>query len=127
MSPSNALFFKTTHNSSSLFYRALLKYEIHYRKISDEIQSNRDKPEKALTKYGGRDACGGDEWTITDHKPSEGTVDPASGEIKWLGEAESIPTDKYSWYAVFVKTIINKDLDKGLDNGQVRQMNTSLT
>lgn len=46
--------------------RALLGYEIHYREI-DEATFKAEN----LTKYGGRDACGDDEWQIIDHPPSD--------------------------------------------------------
>jgi hypothetical protein len=41
-------------------------YEIHYRVIDKGTYEARN-----LTKYGGRDACGGDEWHVIDHPPTD--------------------------------------------------------
>ena len=49
----------------SIDTRVLLAYEIHYREIDSATFIA-----KNLTKFGGRDACGNDEWMITDHTPS---------------------------------------------------------
>ena len=93
------------------FSRALLKYEIHHRKISEEIYLNRNTSNR-LTKYDGRDACGGDEWSITDHDPSEGMLDK-NGVMKWNGESAPINVEPFTRYAIFVKTMMNKDLNQG--------------
>ena len=91
--------------------RALLKYEIHYRKISEEIYLKRNTSER-LTKYDGRDACGGDEWSITDHEPSDGILNKTTGGMKWPGESHTIASEPFTYYAIFVKTMMNKDLNK---------------
>ena len=46
-------------------YRSLLGYQINYRSISKATFKA-----KNMTKYEGRDACGGDEWMVSDHIPS---------------------------------------------------------
>ena len=89
----------------------MLKYEIHYRKISEEIYQKRNTPE-GLTKYDGRDACGGDEWSITDHEPSDGTLNKTTGRMEWAGESHTIVSEPFTYYAIFVKTMMNKDLNK---------------
>ena len=47
-------------------HRALLGYEIHYREIDKATYDA-----KNMTKYGGRDACGDDDWLIIDHPPAD--------------------------------------------------------
>ncbi len=48
---------------------AELGYELHFRKI-DKITYE----ERNLSKYGGRDGCGNDEWEVIDHQPSDPAV-----------------------------------------------------
>lgn len=82
--------------------RVLLNYEIHYREIDRATYEA-----KNVTKFGGRDACGNDEWMIDDHPPSKGEGFD-NGQWTWPDEV-SIITDKikpYSYYAVFVTTLL---------------------
>ena len=59
---------KIEENYQGVDTRALLNYEIHYRQI-DEVTFKKEN----VTKYGGRDACGNDEWKIGDHSPRQPT------------------------------------------------------
>jgi hypothetical protein len=59
---------KIEENYQGVDTRALLNYEIHYRQI-DEVTFKKEN----VTKYGGRDACGNDEWKIDDHSPTQPT------------------------------------------------------
>ena len=79
--------------------RQLLKYEINYIEISDETYAR-----KNLTKYQGRDACGGSEWITYDKKPS------SSGSVTtWVEEQSFIrPLKPFTCYAVYVTTMIGK-------------------
>lgn len=91
--------------------RALLGYEIHYRQIDKSTFSARN-----LTKFGGRDACGGDEWKIQDHQPTKGTHDD-NGRENWPKETTFV-TDgikPYTYYAVFVTTLIIRE---GVQGGE---------
>ena len=91
-------------------YRALLKYEIHYRKLTKEKYELRHDKTAGVSKYLGRDACGGDEWSIIDHKPTD-PISLGNGTVGWDGESSFITTDPFTYYAVFVKTMITKDLN----------------
>ena len=82
--------------------RALLGYEIHYRQISKEIFEAR-----SLTKYGSRDACGGDEWTVIDQKPSASTIE--DGKLTYPEESFFITVDPYSYYALFITTMLLRE------------------
>lgn len=89
-------------------YRALLGYEIHYREISEAVIKA-----KNLTKYDGRDACGGDEWKIIDHTPSEPRIG-ADGNHDYPMETVQLPNTKpYTHYAAFVTTLITRDIKGG--------------
>lgn len=85
--------------------RVLLAYEIHYREIDLATFKARN-----LTKFGGRDACGNDEWTITDHPPTNSELNE-NGEEIWPQEISPITEGikPFSHYAVFVSTLIIRD------------------
>ena len=84
-------------------YRALLGYEIHYRK-TDRWTAEA----KNLTKYEGRDACGGDDWVVMDMGPSGTTI--KDGKEHWPREGTWVmPLDPYNYYAFFVKTNLIPD------------------
>ena len=51
--------------SATADYRSLLGYQINYRSINKATYDAQN-----MTKYEGRDACGGDEWMVLDHIPS---------------------------------------------------------
>ena len=97
-------------------HRNLLKYEIHYRKITKEMYDNRNDTSKRLSKYRGRDACGGDEWEITDHTPSEPQL--INGTSTWLGESAFVATEPFTYYAVFVKTMITRDSNSNVEGAE---------
>ena len=95
-------------------YRRLLKYEIHYREITKAIFDARHDPKRRLTKYNGRDACGGDEWIIMDHRPQEPKVEKDnnsnnSTRLVWVNENSFFVSKPYTYYAVFVTTMILKE------------------
>ena len=69
---------KIAENYPDVDPRALLNYEIHYREI-DKATFEAEN----VTKYGGRDACGNDEWMIDDHQPSP-TIVKAEGKYSWI-------------------------------------------
>ena len=83
--------------------RQLLKYEIHYREISKITYKMRN-----LTKHGKRDACGGSDWKIADHKPSDGIIiDHHDQTITWTREQSLLrPLKPYTHYALYVTTMI---------------------
>ncbi len=89
-------------NHADVDTRALLNYEIHYREIDRATFEA-----KNLTKYGGRDACGNDEWMIYDHPPSPSQIDE-NAVINWPQEYTFISDGikPYSYYAIFVTTLI---------------------
>ena len=104
--------------------RQLLKYEINYREISEEVYkasmcddsvSVCDESKK-LSKYEKRDACGESDWKISDHKPSGGKpkpVEDGTGEVKidWVKEQSLLrPLKPFTYYAIYVTTMIGKDL-----------------
>ena len=60
---------KIANNYPEVDTRALLNYEIHYREIDKATFEA-----KNVSKYGGRDACGNDEWMIDDHQPSPTSI-----------------------------------------------------
>ena len=67
-------------------HRVLLGYEINYREIDAGIYHARN-----LTKFAGRDACGHDEWTITDHTDfSVPVIDPNGFPPTWHEETTII-------------------------------------
>ena len=84
-------------------YRALLGYQIHYRKIDRWTYEA-----KNLTKYEGRDACGGDDWVVIDHMPSGTTIE--NGKQAWPREGVWVtPLDPYTYYAFFVTTMLMRE------------------
>ena len=84
-------------------YRALLGYQIHYRKIDRWTFEA-----KNLTKYEGRDACGGDDWVVIDHMPSAPTIE--DGKEAWPREGVWVtPLDPYTYYAFFVTTMLMRE------------------
>ena len=84
-------------------YRALLGYQIHYRKIDRWTYEA-----KNLTKYEGRDACGGDDWVVIDHMPSGTTIE--DGKQAWPREGVFVtPLDPYTHYAFFVTTMLMRE------------------
>ena len=84
-------------------YRALLGYQIHYRKIDRWTFEA-----KNLTKYEGRDACGGDDWVVIDHMPSGPTIE--NGKEAWPREGVFVtPLDPYTYYAFFVTTMLMRE------------------
>ena len=84
-------------------YRALLGYQIHYRKIDRWTYEA-----KNLTKYEGRDACGGDDWVVIDHIPSGTTIE--DGKQAWPREGVFVtPLDPYTYYAFFVTTMLMRE------------------
>ena len=93
--------------------RALLNYEIHYREIDLAHFEARN-----VTKFEGRDACGNDKWMIDDHWPTPANIHTNEyNEIvqEWPPET-SIITDgikPYSYYAIFVTTLIIREGIKG--------------
>ena len=104
--------------------RQLLKYEINYREISEEVYKASTCDErtglcdesKKLSKYEKRDACGESDWKISDHKPSGGKgkpVEDGSGDFKieWVQEQSLLrPLKPFTYYAVYVTTMIGKDI-----------------
>ncbi len=85
-------------------HRVLLGYEIHYRKISEATFRYQN-----LTKYDGRDACGGDDWHVVDHKPTD-TLTEENGTLKWARETSFLSTlNPYSYYALFISTLLLKE------------------
>ena len=81
--------------------RALLNYEIHYREIDEATYIA-----KNVTKFGGRDACGNDEWMIDDHPPTSSNI---KNGVETFPEETTIITDgikPFSYYAIFVTTLI---------------------
>ena len=84
--------------------RQLLKYEINYIEISKETHERRN-----LTKFLGRDACGGSDWQTTDHKPSDSYHIDQHGNTEWANEQTFIrPLKPFTYYAVYVTTMIGK-------------------
>ena len=87
--------------------RQLLKYEMNYREITEKTYND-----KSLSKHGKRDACGGSDWKIADHKPSSGnTIKQNEGtvSVKWVKEQSLIrPLNPFTYYAVYVTTMIGK-------------------
>ena len=85
--------------------RQLLKYEINYREISEDTFRN-----KNLKKHGKRDACGGSDWKIADHKPSGGKPikqTDGSADVIWADEQSLLrPLKPFTFYAVYVTTMI---------------------
>jgi hypothetical protein len=73
---------KIEENYQGVDTRALLNYEIHYRQI-DEVTFKKEN----VTKYGGRDACGNDEWKIDDHSPTQPTQ-VAAGKYFYISISE---------------------------------------
>ena len=104
--------------------RQLLKYEINYREISEEVYkastcngSTEDgvtcEEDKRLSKYEKRDACGESDWKISDHKPSGGkpTVKDGTGDvtIDWVKEQSLLrPLKPFTYYAIYVTTMIGR-------------------
>ena len=87
-------------------YRALLGYQIHYRK-TDRWTAEA----KNLTKYEGRDACGGGDWVVMDKVPSGTTI--KNGKEHWPKEGLWVmPLDPYNYYAFFVSTMLIPEFEK---------------
>eukprot|EP00094_Tigriopus_californicus_P010060 TCALIF_09701-PA protein Name:"Similar to INSR Insulin receptor (Homo sapiens)" AED:0.09 eAED:0.20 QI:0/0.77/0.8/1/1/1/10/426/1712 len=93
--------------------RGLLGYEIHYREISKATFENRNQ-----TKYGGRDACGSDGWTVQDHTPEGSAV--KQGDLTWPDETTFFVVKPYTYYAIFVTTLLLKEYDgtQGINGAQ---------
>ncbi len=57
-----------------------------------------------MTKYDGRDACGGDEWMVEDHIPTEPKI---SGSTEtWPREMLWLKVEPYTYYALYVSTLL---------------------
>jgi len=82
--------------------RMLLGYAIHYRQIDKATYDY-----KNLTKYDGRDACGTDDWTVTDRMPSP--VENVNGSLYWPNETDSITVKPFAHYAYFISAILLKE------------------
>lgn len=95
--------------------RGLLGYEIHYREISKLTYENKNQ-----SKYGGRDACGSDGWTVLDHTPQGSSVDPNKGGLMWPDEKTFLLVKPYTYYAIFITTLLLKEYEgtKGINGAQ---------
>ena len=97
--------YKKTISDLDVDTRVLLNYEIHYREI-DEATFKAEN----VTKFGGRDACGNDEWMIDDHQPSSEMVNSEGQDVSSLTvwpEEVTLITDgikPYSYYAIFASS-----------------------
>ncbi len=83
--------------------RTLLGYEIHYREISKVTYEKHN-----LTKYDGRDACGGDDWIVLDKMPST-TISKSNDTLYWPQETDFLKVKPYSYYAYFISTLLLKE------------------
>ena len=86
--------------------RTLLGYKIHYREISEATFRAQN-----MTKYDGRDACGGDDWVVLDQTPTTTLEkDEESGMLYWPPEFLFLsPLLPYSYYAIFISTLLVKE------------------
>eukprot|EP00095_Tigriopus_kingsejongensis_P008291 maker-scaffold892_size84543-snap-gene-0.16 protein:Tk08291 transcript:maker-scaffold892_size84543-snap-gene-0.16-mRNA-1 annotation:"insulin receptor-like isoform x2" len=93
--------------------RGLLGYEIHYREISKATYISRNQ-----SKYGGRDACGSDGWTVIDHTPVGSNIDDNS--IQFPNETSFFPVKPYTYYSIFITTLLLKEYEgtKGIQGAQ---------
>ncbi|CAL8099243.1 unnamed protein product [Orchesella dallaii] len=84
----------------------LLSYEIHYKEAPDY-------PRKNISKYDDRDPCGEDDWTILEYakmKDSE-VKGGLQGEPTWEHSRLLANLKYYTWYALYVKTIVIPDVN----------------
>ena len=83
--------------------RQLLKYEINYIEVSEATYKA-----KNLTKFQGREACGGGDWKTRDEPPSD-IETHQHGNAEWPQEQTFIrPLKPFTYYAVYVSTMIGK-------------------
>jgi hypothetical protein len=76
--------------------------QIHTRKIDKWTYEARN-----LTKYEGRDACGGDDWNVDDHVPTGPQL--KNNRNEWPREAMWLTVEPYTYYALFVSTLIMRE------------------